>query len=148
MIRTGQVPDKPWKEASRPLEFRTVSHEMLPGGTREIEAQLWFYGISGTGVHVPNQQEDALFYDAQIHVDAILGYPWLLSRGLGVVPSRTGAYLWNPANNGLSSYLRPWQGNLTMGLQETRGDVKLQVDESETMEGDLSLQKLQLTLPD
>ena len=88
---------------------------MLPGRTREIEAQLWFYGISGTSVHVPNRQEDALFYDAQIHVNAILGYPWLLSRGLGVVPSRTGAYLWSPANNGLSSYLRPWQGNLTMG---------------------------------
>ena len=50
---------------------------MLPRGTREIEAQLWFYGISGTVEHVPNQQEDALFYDAQIHVDAILGYLWL-----------------------------------------------------------------------
>ena len=35
-----------------------------------------------------------------------------------------------------------------MGLQETRGDVKLQVEEWDTMEGDLSLQKLQLTLPD
>ena len=94
LIRTGLVPDRLWKEARTPLEFRTVSHEMLPGGTREIEAQLWFYGILGTGVHVPNHQEDAVFYDAQIHVDAILGYPWLLSRGLGVVPSRTGTYLW------------------------------------------------------
>ena len=90
-------------------------------------------------MHVPNQQEDALFYDAQIHVDAILGYPWLLSRGLGVVSSRTGAYLWSPACNGLSSYLRPWQGNLTMGQQETRGDVKLQVEEWDAMYGDLSL---------
>ena len=45
LIRTGLVPDRLWKEASRPLEFRTVSHEMLPSGTREIEAQLWFYGI-------------------------------------------------------------------------------------------------------
>ena len=35
-----------------------------------------------------------------------------------------------------------------MGLQETRGDVKLQVEEWDTMDGDLSLQKLQLTLPD
>ena len=35
-----------------------------------------------------------------------------------------------------------------MGLQETRGDVKLQVEEWDAMDGDLSLQKLQLTLPD
>ena len=35
-----------------------------------------------------------------------------------------------------------------MGLQETRGDVKLQVEEWDTMYGDLSLEKLQLTLPD
>ena len=38
LIRTGLVPDRLRKEASRPLEFRTVSHERLPGGTREIEA--------------------------------------------------------------------------------------------------------------
>ena len=121
---------------------------MLPSGTREIEAQLWFYGISGTGVHVPNQQEDAVFYDAQIHVDAILGYPWPLSRGLGVVPSRTGAYLWSPTTNGLNAYLRPWQRNMSMGLQTRQGNVKLQVQEWDAMDGDLSLQKLQLTLPD
>ena len=35
-----------------------------------------------------------------------------------------------------------------MGQQETRGDVKLQVEEWDTMDGDPSLQKLQLALPD
>ena len=35
LIRTGLVPDRLWKEASKPLEFRTVSHEMLPGGDRK-----------------------------------------------------------------------------------------------------------------
>ena len=49
LIQTRLVPNRFWKEARAPLEFRTVSHELLPGGTWEIEAQLWFYGIAGTG---------------------------------------------------------------------------------------------------
>ena len=62
-----------------------------------------------------------------------------------MVPSRTRAYLWSQAINGSR---RPWQGNLTMEPAEARGDVKLQVEEWDVMEDNLSLQKLQLTLPE
>ena len=65
-----------------------------------------------------------------------------------MVPSWTGAYLWSLASNVISSYLRPWQVVWSMGSQVIRGDVKLQVEESDAMEGDISFQKLQLPLPD
>ena len=49
LIWTGLVPEKVWRDTQIPLELRTVSHELLLGGSREMEAQLWFHGISGTG---------------------------------------------------------------------------------------------------
>ena len=75
LIRTRVVPETYLRESRSPLGLKTVSGAELSGGTKEVAASLTFQGYSERGGQEPNWIEDAVFYEAQIHVDAIMGFP-------------------------------------------------------------------------
>ena len=96
--------------------------------------------------------------EAQIHVDAIVGYPWLKSRGLGIWP-QTDSLIRQP-KSGLFWYLNDWMGVLKnttpMETPEGRlGELESFSDSEELSDSDdllgeiefLLLQKMQLTMP-
>ena len=81
LLSKNLFPDGSWKVARRPLNLLTVAGERLEGGDKEINLDLTF-GIEGDseGTWVSH----GLFHSADIHVDAILSFPWLRERGLTV----------------------------------------------------------------
>ena len=77
-------PGGAWERSRRPLNLLTVTGEPLEGGDMEIALDLTF-GVLGDaeGTWVSH----GVFHAADIHVDAILSYPWLKERGLVVCTS-------------------------------------------------------------
>ena len=89
LIRTGLVPFAMFRPTYQPLRLLTVSGGTLGGGSREVAVRISFQGTSQYGTIVPNWTEEAVFLEAQIHVDAIVGYPWLKCRDLVFGPKPT-----------------------------------------------------------
>ena len=75
LIWTGVVPSAMFQPACRPLKLLTVSGGTRGGGSREVAVRISFQGTSQNGTIVPNWTEEAVFLEAHIHVDAIVGYP-------------------------------------------------------------------------
>ena len=63
------------------MSLLTVTGEPLGGGDKEISLGLTF-GVVGGGQWKTN----GVFHAADIHVDAILSYPWLKEQRLAVCP--------------------------------------------------------------
>ena len=104
LIRTHVVPDRYLRESKTPLGLKTVSGASLCGGTKEVTAMLKFQGHSERGREEPNWTEEAVFYEAEIHCDAILGFPWMRSHGMGILPvdalDDQAVKVWNPLGVG------------------------------------------------
>ena len=158
LIRTGVVPFAMFQPACRPLRLLTVSGGTLGGGSQEVAVRISFHGTSQYGSTVPNWTEEAVFLEAQIHVDAIVGYPWLKSRGLGIWPKMD--CLIRQPKSGLFWYLNDWRGVLKNSTPreapegrlrelESSSDSEEYSDSDEFLGEDefLRLQKMQLTVP-
>ena len=70
------------------MKFCTANGQKLNGGERTISGKSGFKHIVG-GV----QQEALLnfgaeFYEADIKVDAILSYPWMVGTKIGIFPTK------------------------------------------------------------
>ena len=61
----------------------------------EVKFDLLF-GVSQSGVDLGEWRASATFHDADIQVDAILSYPWLKKKQIGIFPT-----------------LVPWHSSLT-----------------------------------
>ena len=53
-----------------------------------VDIRLQFSSIEGTKDRPQIYEKKATFYEAEIKVDAIISYPWLLENKLGVIPHR------------------------------------------------------------
>jgi site-specific DNA-cytosine methylase len=155
LIRTNLLPDRYLRESEHPLGLKTASGAELCGGTKEVTARLKFQGYSERGRQEPNWIEDAVFYEAQIHVDAILGFPWLRSHGLGILTSplrmvkqtRFGVNWTLEAWKGKGDILGEWywlNQERDLGMNAEAHPISLS-EEEQTRK--LQVQKLQLTLP-
>ena len=74
-VRTRVVPDRYLRESKTLLGLKMVSGVELSRGTNEVAALLRSQGCSERERHKPKRIEDAVFCEAQIHVEAILSFP-------------------------------------------------------------------------
>jgi hypothetical protein len=74
--------------AARILKFLTANGQRLAGGTRIIETTLGFTQEKNGMRQKEKWYCNAEFYEADIKVDAILSYPWLVQNKIGVLPHR------------------------------------------------------------
>ena len=87
-IRMDALPSRYYTTASQPISMMTVSGEPLHGGRREAALKLHFRSSGPTGDTLGSWTVDAKVYDSAANVDIILGYPWLRSNRLGILPHR------------------------------------------------------------
>ena len=64
-----------------PLKLVTVTGESLLGRTHEAKICLLFHASEYGGHEKPDWRTQATLVEALIHVDIILGYPWMRKRG-------------------------------------------------------------------
>jgi hypothetical protein len=86
LYRTGLFDECQTKPAKKPLSLVTVDGTRLSGGQREIWLQVEFFATSEK--QKMGWQEDACFLEGDIQVDLILGYPWLRTVQLGILPHK------------------------------------------------------------
>ena len=70
------------------MKLLTANGQRLAGGTRVIETVLAFTQEKNGMRQKEKKFCDAEFYEADIQVDAILSYPWLVQNKIGVLPHR------------------------------------------------------------
>ena len=58
------------------------------GGERIIECILGFEAMTNGVSHVEQMKFGAVFYEADIHVDAILSFPWMVEHKIAVFPHK------------------------------------------------------------
>ena len=58
----------------------------MEGETHTVELGLQFEQWTEEGVRGNTKRLDGEFYSADIHVDAIISFPWLMKNRLGVFP--------------------------------------------------------------
>ena len=89
-IHMNALPGHYFAAAQSPIALSTVSGEPLQGGRREVAVKLHFCpeGPQGKTLRTGPWTVDAKMYDSATSVDIILGYPWLRSHCLGILPHR------------------------------------------------------------
>ena len=86
LIRRGIIPPHLLTPVKRPLRIATASHELMPGGDKEVACKIVLTGIehdtrAPRAVKVPTT-----LYEADIGVEAILSYEWLTTYNFLVNP--------------------------------------------------------------
>ena len=76
LVRTGLFPYHEWGPASRPIRLTTVTAGSMAGGTLSGKIHMNFLTRDQSSV-----EREAEFYEADIHCDAILGFPFLFKEG-------------------------------------------------------------------
>ena len=88
LVKLNLLPNHLFSQAPSVLKFRTANGQVLAGGDRVIQTSLGFTQ-SIDGVQQKELLElNAVFYEADIQVDAILSYPWMVSTKIGVFPHK------------------------------------------------------------
>ena len=104
-IRMDALPPRYYTAASKHISMTTVSGEPLQGGRREVALNLHFRSSGRLGDTLGSWTVDAKMYDSEANVDIILGYPWLRSNRLGILPHSNSLVAEGP--DGMR-YLRGW----------------------------------------
>ena len=86
LVRTGLMPDCIMREAKEKLNLRTANGQKLAGGEREVDLSLGFRQVIQGDTMPELLWENATFVEADIRVDAILSFPWLVKTKIGVFP--------------------------------------------------------------
>ena len=86
LIRTGLVSNLLMTPAPEPISLRTANGQKMEGGSRNVNLTLGFRRVVHGAYDPELASFPATFFDADIYIDAILSYPWLVSQGLGVFP--------------------------------------------------------------
>ena len=85
LVRRGVLPERLFAPAERPLSLSTACGQAMEGGQREVQLHI---GLKKENM---NDEEggiwwgEGLFHDADITVDAIVGWPWLKPNGIVIV---------------------------------------------------------------
>ena len=86
LFRIGLFASEEVVPAKCPIGLVTVDGTRLNGGDRQISLTLGFSASAGS--RVKDWRERAIFIEGDIQVDLILGYPWLRSTHLGILPHK------------------------------------------------------------
>ena len=86
LVRKGLISDFFMRDAAEKLSLRTANGQCMEGGEREVELDLGFRQIARGELLPEPRRLKAIFYEADIRIDAILSFPWLVSNELGVFP--------------------------------------------------------------
>ena len=81
LVRRGLFSHALFGPSSNPRTLITASGERMEGGQLEVQLTMHLR-VRGTGQEWSAQ---ATFYEADIQMDAIIGYPWLKAHKLAVV---------------------------------------------------------------
>jgi hypothetical protein len=96
LVRMGLMPDHLFFSASKKLKLLTANGSRLSGGERIIETDVAFTQVVN-GVRQPTKWWCyAQFYEADIKVDAILSYQWMVDNEIGVLPYRQALVIEQP----------------------------------------------------
>ena len=87
LVREGLLASGEFSPARERLFLTTANGQRMRGGDKSVKAKLNFAKTTRKG---PDgfYAVEAEFYEADINVDAILGYPWMVKRHIGVLPYR------------------------------------------------------------
>ena len=86
LIRKGLVSSELFSEAEQKLCLVTASGQRLPGGDRIVNLGMEFYQLVGGRELEEVARLEGEFYEADIKVDAIISFPWLLHNRIGIFP--------------------------------------------------------------
>jgi hypothetical protein len=85
LVREGLLPHSEFSRAESRLHFTMANGQPMRGGTHSVQTQLIFsrhvghIGVGEFGI-------SAELFEADIHVDAILGHPWLYRGKIAIHP--------------------------------------------------------------
>ena len=86
LVKKGLISEGLMQLAAERLCLRTANGQGLDGGEKSLEVQLGFQPyLQGEPVSTLDWLP-ATFFEADIHVDAIISHPWLKQHRLGVFP--------------------------------------------------------------
>ena len=83
LIKIGLLHTEEVRRSHRPLALRTADGSKMRGGTQEAVLRLAFDGGLQGG---REWSVVAAFHDADLQMDAIIGFPWMQAQQLGVFP--------------------------------------------------------------
>jgi hypothetical protein len=86
LVRIGLLPEHLFFSAPRILKLLTANGQRLAGGARIVETTLGFTPEKKGVRQKEKWYCNAEFYEADIQVDAILSYPWMVKNKIGVLP--------------------------------------------------------------
>ena len=96
LVRKGLVPEHLFHMAEKPIRLVTASGQVLPGGDKVVRLGMTFGTISGENAQTGTFECCADFLEAEIKVDAILSYPWMVKMKIGVFPHKGALILDRP----------------------------------------------------
>ena len=86
LIKRGLFPTSDFRPARNPTNFVAANVSILEGGDRQIVLEFAFRQVrDGKEIDRPLRCI-ATFYEADIQVDAIIGFPWLHRTQIGIFP--------------------------------------------------------------
>ena len=86
LLKTGLVPNRCTRKSKDPLELIAANGETIRGGDRETTLRLRFEMVTHDGKVERQKPLKANFHLADIGVDVILAYPWLMATKVGIFP--------------------------------------------------------------
>ena len=86
LIRIGLAPENMLSVSNDPLCLRMANGQRLEGGRRVVSTCLGFRQVVRGEILPSLFQRPCEFYEADIMVDAIISFPWLVSHNIGVFP--------------------------------------------------------------
>ena len=86
LIKNGLLNVEEFEVANNTIRFTTANGQHLRGGDKNVDDYLGFHKEIGHKINPKSHWIPATFYEADITVDAILGCPWLVQKGVGVFP--------------------------------------------------------------
>jgi hypothetical protein len=90
LVRKGLLRPECFRPTPRPIRFYAANQTVLAGGQREVEAILHFAGVDPDSKAKKPLPIPICCYDADIHVDMIVSYAWLVDSQADIIPRRHG----------------------------------------------------------
>jgi hypothetical protein len=107
LVRKNLLPSHLFYPSRNPLRLLAANGLLMQGGSFEIDLDLTFTQHFQDYPGVADFCTHASFYEADIGVDAILSFPWLSSRKLGIFPHRRALALEGPPLSFLKGARKP-----------------------------------------
>ena len=86
LIRMGIAPEHSLFLSDDPLSLRMANGQRLEGGRRVVDTTIGFRQVVRGELLPSFFWRPCQFYEADITVDAILSFPWMVEHGIGVFP--------------------------------------------------------------